>query len=442
MGFISSIYFKFYKFIAKERLRASDIEPRRIHAFILCVLSTGVLMWSYYICAYLTISSPIPWIVGLTCSIIHITSPLLFRVTGNLLFCTLLMLTSGFIHQGTFAFYTGGFNSHILIWYGIIPMLAGVIEGLKATVITSIAVTFIATSFLILELSGFTFPNLITPGGRLFAHSCLVFGWIGVATVIMFSYEKMLRKNEMIINEEKEKTENLLRILLHDISNSATIISNSNKLLKKVSLNSDPIQRIHSKILTHSNVLIDTIVSVKNMHVLEKGKKELNLTQVPLKESLLYVLNYLETNMKEKNIDVKFDDQVGTLTLDIDKTIFEHQVLINILSNCIKFSPPNQSIEIWISENVQDPQSINLHIRDHGIGIPEEILENIFNPKYKTSRRGTNNEKGTGLGMIIMKAMIEKMNGLVTIKSQTEGNNKGTEYILNIKSSDRQRQAS
>ncbi len=432
---IVRLYLKLYSFIAKKRIKEGDIPERRIHAFLLTVLVTGVLMWAYFLCAYLTIDHNLPWQIGLLCSLVHLFSPLLFRVSNNLLLLTMIMLSAGYIHQGIFAYFTGGFNSHILIWYGIIPMLAGIIEGKRATFFTATIVSLISITFLWLELSGFNFPNLISANGRLFAQACLVFGWIGVATVLMITFDTMTLKYEDTLNEEKEKTENLLRILLHDISNSATIISNSNRLLKQ-NTDLEIVQRVFDRIKTHSRVIIDTIVSVKNMHVLEKGKQDLELKEVPFKESLRYVLSYLDSNLKQKDITIKCTEEIKDITLHIDKTIFEHQVLINILSNCIKFSPENGLINIWMTEIPEsDDGKINIHIKDNGIGIPDDILENLFSPQYKTSRPGTNNEKGTGLGMIIMKSMLQKMNGDVAISSSTKGINKGTEFILSLQAS-------
>jgi hypothetical protein len=116
-------YFKIYHFVAKYRLEKDDVDPRRIHTHTVAVLTTGTLMWTYAFLAILTISSPVPGIVGFICALVHLLSPLIFLVSANAFLISNIMICSGMIHQGTFAYYTGGFESDLLIWFGILPVL-------------------------------------------------------------------------------------------------------------------------------------------------------------------------------------------------------------------------------------------------------------------------------------------------------------------------------
>src|SRR5690606_26458780 len=108
--------------------------------------------WGYGFLAYFTISSPIPWIVGFLCSFIHLLSPILFRVTKNTFLITNIALMAGVTHQGTYTYYTGGFMSHILIWYGLIPVLGGLVAGPRGGILWFFITTFISLCFFILHL--------------------------------------------------------------------------------------------------------------------------------------------------------------------------------------------------------------------------------------------------------------------------------------------------
>ena len=95
-------YFKLYEYLATNRIKANDLDLRRIHSHTVVTLSTGLLMWCYAYLAYATGFSPVPGLVGFACSIVHLLSPLLFRISNNAFFISNIMIGSGMIHQTTF----------------------------------------------------------------------------------------------------------------------------------------------------------------------------------------------------------------------------------------------------------------------------------------------------------------------------------------------------
>jgi len=90
-------------------------------------------------------------------------------------------------------------------------------------------------------------------------------------------------------------------------------------------------------------------------------------------------------------------------------------ILLNILTNAVKFSPPGEKIEIEFFELNDKCQ---LHISNNGKGIEREHLQTIFSTLRIISVKGTMNEKGTGLGLKICKNLVEKNNGSIDIKSE------------------------
>ncbi len=426
MRFFERPYSRIYRLVSGDNIL--HIDPRAIHAHLTVTLSTSVLMWGYAVCAFLTIDSPVPCIVGFTCSFLHLLSPLLFRGTGNLLFVTLFMLTTGIIHQGTYSFFTGGFFSPILIWYGIIPMLAGVIEGYKSIIISSSLVGTIALSFLYLELEGYEFPYLISDAGMLASQAMIVFGWIGLSTLIIFHYVKTTSNYEYRLRKETDKVQGLLQTLLHDISNRVQSVGLANFHLKKAAPEREKNEHFQS-IDSNISSLNRVIHSVRKMTITELGNRRLKLVPCPLAQPVSAAIFLLNDRLKQKKIEVVCRE----LELEVlcDPYIFENQVLVNIISNCIKFSHEGSVIEIHA--NKKDALHANLYIRDHGIGIPEHILAHLFNPNFPTSRLGTQSEKGSGLGMTIAKTMCEKMGCELEIASSTEGPNKGTLFTITLK---------
>ena len=123
----------------------------------------------------------------------------------------------------------------------------------------------------------------------------------------------------------------------------------------------------------------------------------------------------LENEMAfKKNITIETDLQTTRTAHHVDPLMIS-TVVRNLLSNAIKYTNENGIINISTKEV---DNRILLSIKDNGIGMTKEQLDHLFSIQRGQSRLGTNNEKGTGLGLIICKEFIEKNNGLLTIESE------------------------
>ena len=103
-----------------------------------------------------------------------------------------------------------------------------------------------------------------------------------------------------------------------------------------------------------------------------------------------------------------------------DRKSLCYQVLNNLISNSIKFTDPGGSIKVLVESNFGVTKC---SIMDTGIGIPQEIILNLFNTSAKTTRTGTSGETGTGFGMPIVKNYIEKFNGKIEVHSALKSEN-------------------
>ena len=90
----------------------------------------------------------------------------------------------------------------------------------------------------------------------------------------------------------------------------------------------------------------------------------------------------------------------------------------NIVSNAIKYSPKNATITI---QSEVSPKRVQIHVEDEGVGIPDALISKVFSDDEVTGRRGTEGEPGTGFGLPIVKAMVEAMEGKVSIESREGG---------------------
>jgi signal transduction histidine kinase len=168
----------------------------------------------------------------------------------------------------------------------------------------------------------------------------------------------------------------------------------------------------------------DLISYVREFVSIESGKKELNLASIDLLKVLEASKFLFQDKLLEKELVLKEDlpTQVEVIAEQVSLT---HSVINNIVSNAIKFSPRGKTI--FINGKKTDDKTFCLSIVDQGIGIPAEILENLFSLSKKTSRPGTEGESGTGFGMPLVSTTMKAYGGRIEVESVE---NQGTNFRL------------
>lgn len=422
-------YMNLYQFVAKKRLQEKDLAPRYIHSHLVCVLATGILMWAYALLAYKTILHPLPGIVGITASVIHLLSPLLFRFNNRLEFNTNVFLAAGMIHQATFGFFCGGYHSNIIIWFGILPLIAGVVTGRRGIITWLTISTLVVLGFAVLEMNNYPFPYLITPNGLLISQALVTFGWIFVAAIIVWVFLLLVEMHQKEIEDKKEGIQNLICVITHDISTPLTVIIGRSNLLNKEPLPEEALTSV-KKISKASYNISDIVNNVRNLYATELGKNRIEIQDVELFKLLEQLRENFSEKMEAKRISLNVISDLAVCPIRANGDLLLHQILGNLLSNAIKFSPEGSEISIKLEKKAA---SALISIKDSGIGIPRDLLPKLFDMKSKTSRKGTLGEEGTGFGLPIVKTYVEKMNGKITVISQSfedDAKETGTTFTL------------
>lgn len=407
-------YFHIYHFVAAERLKKNDIDSREIHTQLVVVLSTGLLMWAYAFVAYFFISCPVPGYVGFACSLAHLLSPLLYRITNKSLFPANMLLAAGIIHQATFAFHSGGFDSNIMIWFGILPMIGGVICGRKGAITWFCVTLLVSIVYFALQLSDYQFPYTISREGRVWSQALLVFGWIFLSSTIVVVYAELRRNTEELLHVQSKKIDDLFRVLFHDLANPLGRIAIGLSIAKKNI--PEGTNRGIEIAKQASDSMMEITQNIRKMYAVSKGKANVDLTLTPLNKAVEYILEVYAAELEKKKIKVTyhFEKNEG-LHLLVEPVSFNNQVLGNIVSNAIKFSPPNS--EIILNAYPVGQRDYAVEVKDNGIGIPQDLIGQLFDLNKKTSRPGTNGESGTGFGMHITKSFVEMYGGELQIES-------------------------
>jgi PAS domain S-box-containing protein len=144
-----------------------------------------------------------------------------------------------------------------------------------------------------------------------------------------------------------------------------------------------------------------------------------------LKQIAEKAVELLSTVAKQKLVTVEVDIPAGTMVRAKDQPVL--QVLNNLISNALKFTPPNGRVRLDIAK--QTAEEIVLAVRDTGIGIPLEDQDQLFVKRGGYTRTGLGGEKGTGLGLPLCAEIMKELGGKITVES-TPGN--GTAFYLHF----------
>lgn len=397
----------------------------QVQTYLAATYTTSFLMWLYGIVAYYEIPDKTPGIIGLSMAVLHFLSPFLIRMTNSIAVPTHFMLLTGIIHQGTYSYHTGGFKSHILIWFGILPMLAGIILKKTGAFIWLVISSIIALSFFLLELNNYPFPNEISEKGFLIGQISMSFGWIILSGALIYMFNNLMDENQVILEKKNEKIRGLIKVLCHDLSNPLIIIYQRLRLGIKddqVVIPMDKFSGIEDIIINLKNM----IQNIRDFEEITTYKKDIQLHPVSLKNCFEYQAQMFEDQLKEKELELKISTPSNKdIHIMGDDSALKHQVFSNIISNAIKFSQPESEITIDLIESFGEAE---IRIRDYGIGIPGYLAEKVFDMDFKTSRKGTLGELGSGFGLPIVAIYVHLFNGSIKINHELEAG--GTEFIL------------
>ncbi len=412
---LTAWYQPLFAFVAEKRIEKQDIDIRLVHTHLLTMITTGLLMWSYAFLAFLTIDHPLPAIVGFAASLVHLLSPLSYRFTKSSYIATNILLAAGMAHQACFSFYTGGFFSNVIIWFGILPFLGAIMAGTRGAVTWCVICVLGIATFMSLDLSGYVFPNVISERGHFIAQSFLTYGWIFLSASLSYAYiflEEQLAKDRQ---QKKESIDNLFRVLCHDIGNPLALLQMGIEQAKDAPT-PDRRERALDISSRAVNSLSDLTHNVRRMYALKEGKLSIECSPVELKQALDQIKFLYQKALDDKAVTLHYEakDFEGVVVM-VDPVSFVHQVLGNIISNTIKFSEPGQKITLELKS--LGARKVELSIKDQGIGMPQEILDKLFDAHARTSRTGTSGERGTGFGMPLMKTFVEKYGGEVKVSS-------------------------
>jgi signal transduction histidine kinase len=249
---------------------------------------------------------------------------------------------------------------------------------------------------------------------------------IGILAALFFSlsiywfYHKIRHKN-IELKESNAAKDKFFAVIAHDLRGPAGNLASFLEYLKD-SYNEHSPTELKKILLTLHTSAENVTVLLENLLIWAQSqlnKIEFKPAELNLSEVIQHATKGLRQSAENKEIKIKLDldDHISVLA---DQNMVQ-TIVRNLCSNTIKFS--NRGRSVVIQSGLLNRQTAYVRISDKGIGIEKTFLSNIFNIGNTLHTPGTENEKSTGLGLILVKEFVEKNRGTISIESEKD---KGT----------------
>jgi signal transduction histidine kinase len=225
--------------------------------------------------------------------------------------------------------------------------------------------------------------------------------------------EVIVLSNITLFHELDIAKTNFIATVSHELKTPISSIKMSTSLLEKEqigTLNNEQKDLLHS-INDDADRLLKITGELLNMAQVETGNIQLKLQEAVPHQILNFALQAIQFQAQEKNIrlNVNVTDNLPHIQADAEKTSW---VLINLLTNAIKFSFENSKVDVSVQ---RQGNSVVYLVKDYGIGIEEKYLSRVFDRYFKVP--GNTDKKGTGLGLAISKEFVEVQGGAIWVNS-------------------------
>ncbi len=238
----------------------------------------------------------------------------------------------------------------------------------------------------------------------------------------------MLKQNDILLqlNNSKDK---FISILSHDLRAPFTsILGFTEILMNEPNLDNNEKIEYLNYIHESSQNQLQLINYLLDWSRLQTGRIKLEPVRLHAQTLVCNCVSSLTGNAIRKNIEIRINI-MDNLFIQADERLIS-QVVTNLISNAIKFSPENKTVHV--RAEIFNDEKIEFIIKDEGIGIADSYKEKLFKVEKMFSTEGTKGEKGTGLGLSLVKEIVEKHKGDIWFYTEL---GKGSEFHFTVPSS-------
>lgn len=255
---------------------------------------------------------------------------------------------------------------------------------------------------------------------------------IVIVGLLYYAYRMLALKNKEIqtrnneldkLNVEKDR---FFSILSHDLKSPLNSLKGLSHLLtlSKDALTHDELLKLRNKIDTSLDNLTDLINNILEWSMTTSRKRKWSFVKIDTPELIQKNISLYRNIAESKGVNLVYER--GEACYGYGDYHAVDTVIRNLLSNSIKYSHANKNVVIGTSKAAS---TVFISVRDEGVGMAEEVQNDLFTLKANSSRPGTNNEKGTGLGLTLCMELMKENMGSIQVKSKA---GEGSEFIVSM----------
>ncbi|WP_166828753.1 hybrid sensor histidine kinase/response regulator [Thalassoroseus pseudoceratinae] len=234
------------------------------------------------------------------------------------------------------------------------------------------------------------------------------------------------RQSEDRSKEDVRRRDVFLAMLSHELRNPLAAVSNAARLMARPNITLEMFHEAREVIERQCGQMTRLLEELLDVSRISQGKIELRRTCVALRGLLDDAVKATAGMFSEREQTLKVDFPEEELSIEAD-TVRLHQVLVNLLSNASKYSESGQSVLLHV-ENMG--QSVRIAVRDEGVGMSADQLEDIFEPFAQIDSSLSRSDGGLGIGLSLVRSLVELHGGMV--EAHSEGPGTGSEFILHL----------
>jgi signal transduction histidine kinase/ligand-binding sensor domain-containing protein len=243
-------------------------------------------------------------------------------------------------------------------------------------------------------------------------------------TLLQELNERLESQNQRLEDLNTEKNE-LMGIVSHDLKNSIGAVRTFGELIHNQSFVGEEALEAAGHIVATSDRMLELVKNLLDVNRLESGAMQLYRVEVDIAPIVGSVAAQYAERAALKSIQIGFSCEAERSVVFVDEQAFM-QVMDNLVSNAVKYSPHGKNVFVRVKSS---DNAVRVEVEDEGPGISEEDMKKLFGKFARLSARPTGGEHSTGLGLSIVKKMVEAMNGAVWCESEL---GKGAKFIVEL----------
>lgn len=244
------------------------------------------------------------------------------------------------------------------------------------------------------------------------------------AMKLQFTTRTLAEKNNALIQVNQEKND-FIGIVVHDLKNPLSAILGMAEIIEEDvgTISNEELTEYIQMIEQSAKDMFQLILNLLDVTAIEAGRMNMSLEPTDILPIVQNLIKDYTRRAQAKNITLHFEAKASSCVTKVDKNTVR-QILDNLISNAVKYSPKGKTIYIQLGE---ENHKLRCSIRDEGIGLSQEDQQKLFSKFTRLTPKPTDGECSNGLGLFIVKKFIEAMNGKVWCESEV---GKGCRFII------------